>query len=82
MPQGWTYRVADNGNGIVFQRPGATGNADSIRVMEATPRYPNGYIRIYNDYGQPVDAYGKPGSKAATHIPVGYDGPWPWWPKG
>ncbi|MCD9872099.1 WXG100-like domain-containing protein [Streptomyces guryensis] len=79
IPEGWEPRVADNGKGVVFQRPGAEGNADMIRVMDPTPRYPNGYIRAYNEYGQPVDAAGKPGSKAATHIPTGSS--WSWWPK-
>src|SRR6266700_854499 len=32
IPQGWTPRIADNGKGVVFQRPGAQGNADMIRV--------------------------------------------------
>lgn len=35
IPQGWAPRVADNGNGVVFQRPGATGNADMIRVDDS-----------------------------------------------
>lgn len=82
VPDGWTYRVADSGKGVVFQRPDAVGNADMIRVMDPTTRYPSGYTRIYNSYGQPVDVYGKPGPQSATHIPIGYDGPWPWWPEG
>ncbi|MCO5313599.1 MAG: hypothetical protein M9952_11775 [Microthrixaceae bacterium] len=69
IPKGWTPRVADNGKGVVFQRPGATGNADMIRVMDPTSQYPNGYIRIYNSHGQPVDLAGKPGPPSATHIP-------------
>lgn len=35
IPQGWAPRVADNGKGVVFQRPGATGNADMIRVDDS-----------------------------------------------
>jgi len=62
IPQGWAPRVA-------FQRPGATGNADMIRVMDPTPRYPTGYIRIHNSSGQPVDLAGKTGPASATHIP-------------
>lgn len=27
------------------QWPGATGKADMIRIMEPTPKYPNGYAR-------------------------------------
>ena len=69
IPQGWAPRVADNGKGVVFQRPGATGNADMIRVMDPTPRYPTGYIRIHNSSGQPVDLAGKTGPASATHIP-------------
>ncbi|WP_329456349.1 WXG100-like domain-containing protein [Streptomyces sp. NBC_01497] len=79
VPEGWEPRTADNGKGVVFQRPGAEGNADMIRVMDPTPRYPDGYIRAYNDLGQPVDIAGKPGPKSATHIPVGTS--WSWWPK-
>ena len=63
IPKDYVARVADNGDGIVFQRPGAKGNADSIRVGGANSRYPNGYVRIYNSHGQPVDLRGKPGSQ-------------------
>ncbi|WP_345434490.1 hypothetical protein [Actinoallomurus vinaceus] len=82
VPDGWAPRVSDNGKGIVFQDPNATGNANMIRVMDPTPKYPNGYIRVYNSHGQPVDVYGKPGPPSATHIPVDYDGKWPGWPGG
>jgi hypothetical protein len=74
-------RVADNGRGIVYQRPSATGNADMIRIMQPTPGYPNGYVRYYNQYGQPVDANGRPGPASATHIPLDYRGPLPGWPR-
>jgi hypothetical protein len=80
VPAGWTGRVADNGKGLVFQKPGSTGNADLIRIMDPTAQHPNGYARVHNQYGQPVDVNGKPGSKAATHIPAEYVGPWPAWP--
>jgi hypothetical protein len=80
VPQGWAPRVADNGRGIVYQRPGATGNADMIRIMDPTSKYPNGYVRYYNEYGQPLDVFGKPGPASATHIPQDYQGPWPGWP--
>jgi RHS repeat-associated protein len=81
VPGGWQARPANNGKGIVFQRPGATGNADMIRIMEPTSMYPNGYIRVYNQYGQPIDVYGNPGPKSTTHIPQDYQGPWPGWPS-
>ena len=77
IPEGWPGRVADNGRGIVYQRPGAPGNIDSVRIMEPTPRYPNGYARFYNNAppkGQPIDLQGKPGSNATTHIPLNSDG--------
>jgi hypothetical protein len=80
LPEGWAARVADNGKGIVFQRPGATGNADMIRVMDPTPSYADGYIRVYNSSGQPVDVFGKPGPNSTTHIPLDYSGEWSWWP--
>lgn len=80
-PEGWVHRVADNGKGSVYQRAGAEGNADMIRIMEPTARYPLGYARVYNSGGQPVDVFGKPGPPATTHIPESYRGPWPGWPQ-
>lgn len=71
---GWTTRVADNNKGQVWQQPGSTGNANSVRVMEATERYPNGYVRFYNEHGQPVGLNGKPGPRPDTHIPRAPDG--------
>jgi RHS repeat-associated protein len=81
IPKGWEGRVADNGKGIVFQRPGARGNADMIRIMDPVSKYPNGYVRVYNGRGQPVDVNGKPGPAASTHISQDYAGKWGWWPK-
>ncbi|MFI6078613.1 hypothetical protein ACIA5C_44550 [Actinoplanes sp. NPDC051343] len=81
VPSGWQGRVADNGKGLVFQKPGSTGNNDLIRIMDPTTTYPNGYARVHNEYGQPVDVNGKPRSRAETHIPAEYEGPWPAWPK-
>jgi hypothetical protein len=81
IPAGWKGRVADNGKGLVFQKPGSAGNANMIRIMDPTPKYPNGYVRFFNDGGQPLDVFGKPGSKAATHIPSEYRGPWVGWPS-
>lgn len=70
VPAGWTCRLAVNGKGAVYQRPGALGNADSIRIMEPTGSYPHGYVRIYNARGQPVDLQGRPGGRSATHLPL------------
>ncbi|HKY66859.1 MAG TPA: hypothetical protein VJM49_10835, partial [Acidimicrobiales bacterium] len=81
IPQGWTSRVADNGKGIVFQQPGATGNASSIRIMEPTAKYPDGYMRYYNNGGQPLDPAGKPGPQSTTHIPETHQGDLPAWPS-
>ena len=82
IPEGWVGRAANNNNkGIVYQRAGAEGNADMVRIMEPTPKYPDGYVRVYNSGGQPVDVFGKPGPPADTHIPGTYSGPWPGWPQ-
>ncbi|MCP2256308.1 hypothetical protein LY13_005099 [Prauserella aidingensis] len=81
IPKGWSQRIADNDKGLIFQRPAAVGNADMIRIMEPTTRYPRGYVRVHNSHGQPVDVFGKPGSKPATHISQDYIGPWPAWPQ-
>jgi hypothetical protein len=70
VPKGWDIRPADNGQGIVYQRPGATGNADSVRIAYPTKQYPDGYLRYYNRLGQPLDANGSPGPNSATHIPL------------
>jgi RHS repeat-associated protein len=78
---GWQGQLADNGKGWVWQRPGAPGNADMMRVMDPTPQYPNGYVRFYNGSGQPLGLDGKPGPNSATHIPRNPDGSWPV-PKG
>ena len=72
IPQGWVGRVADNGAGIIYQRPGATSSADMIRIMDPALRYPQGYVRYYNNRGQPLDLSGKPGDRASTHIPLDY----------
>jgi hypothetical protein len=76
IPEGWTPRIADNGKGVVFQRPGAQGNADMIRIMDPTNKYPDGYIGVYDSHGQPVGTNGKPGPQSATHIPLDGTDPW------
>jgi hypothetical protein len=40
-------------------------------------QYPNGYVRFYNEHGQPVGLNGKPGPNSATHIPIAPDGTYP-----
>jgi hypothetical protein len=77
VPSGWKPRVTNNGKGVAFQRPGAEGDADMVRVMDPTERYPKGYFVFHNAYGQPMTPAGKPGTRAETHISIGHDGPWP-----
>lgn len=60
------------GDGIIFQPKGAEGNDNAIRLMNpgVDPRYPDGYVVIYNGQGQPLDANGNagnPAGPAATH---------------
>lgn len=81
IPDGWIGRTAYNGKGIVYQRPGAVGNADQIRISEPTDQYPNGYARMYNSGGQPLDINGKPGPNSATHIDEFQQGLWLGWPR-
>lgn len=85
----WEGRVTDNGKGEVWQKPGSTGDANSVRIMEPTDRYPDGYVRYTNEHNQPIGLDGKPtvpnGTKAEnhahTHIPMNPDGTYPV-PKG
>lgn len=32
--------------------------------------YPEGYVRYYNQYGQALNEFGKPGSQADSHFPL------------
>lgn len=79
----WEGRVAENGKGEVWQKPenvnapaGTPKNANSVRIMDGTDRYPDGYVRFYNEHGQPVKLDGKPGANNSpdTHMPVRPDG--------
>ncbi|HEX6454136.1 MAG TPA: hypothetical protein VF060_32325, partial [Trebonia sp.] len=81
VPDNWVSRTANNGKGIVFQDPNSigVGNGDQneIRIMEPTTQYQQGYVRVYNQYGQAVDYNLKPGPNPATHIPEEEQGPFP-----
>lgn len=77
----WIGRVADNGKGEVWQRPGAPRNHDMIRIQDPTPRYPDGSVRFYNSEGQPIDLNGKPTGRHETHVAINPDGTFPI-PKG
>ncbi len=39
------------------------------------------YVRYDYQHGQPLDVFGKPGSRATTHIPLDFEGPIPGWLK-
>lgn len=79
--EGWESRPQNNNQGTVYQEPGAQGNRNMFRDANPNPDYPNGYVRFYNEHGQPIDLNGKPGSNADTHIPKNPDGTYPL-PKG
>jgi hypothetical protein len=75
--------VANNGKGTVWRAPGTTTNAGTVRIMEPTAQYPNGYVRFYNNSGpgQPIGLDGKTGPNSHTHIAINPDGTYPL-PKG
>ncbi len=79
VPDTYTAVRADNGKGWVFREPGTTGNANTIRVMEPVTsgkyQYPNGYVRVYDRFGQVLDGSGNPGLNKSpdTHFPLGGD---------
>ncbi|MGW6625683.1 WXG100-like domain-containing protein [Nocardia sp. NPDC055002] len=77
VPDDWEARLADNGKGWVWQKPGSSFNQNTFRDALPTTDYPNGYVRFYNEHGQPLKLDGKPGSNADTHIPKNPDGTYP-----
>ncbi|MGX1810191.1 hypothetical protein ACWIGI_31125 [Nocardia sp. NPDC055321] len=77
VPSDWEVRLANNGEGWVWQKPGSVKDANMFRDALPTDRYPNGYVRFYNEQGQAIDLDGKPTGKAATHIPKNADGTYP-----
>jgi RHS repeat-associated protein len=78
IPEGWTSEPSRTNKGIIFRPPGSEGNANTIRIMEPTSRYPNGYVVIYNSEGQPVDYNLKSHTGPdATHIEEDEEGPFP-----
>ena len=72
IPAGYVAEASENGAGVVYRASGSVGNAGIIRIMDSTPAYPSGYVRLYNEQGQPVNPVTlKPGSQAATHTSLG-----------
>ena len=74
VPANWEDKIVRNRKGRIWQRPGAQGNADALRLMDPDEDYPNGYVRFYNRHNQPIRLDGKPGSNDETHIPIRDDG--------
>lgn len=72
----WKGRVSDNGKGEVWQHPDKIGNpgnhkdADSMRYMDPTDLYPDGYVRYHGETGQPIDLDGKPAGRGTSHHPM------------
>jgi RHS repeat-associated protein len=74
----WVKRLADNKRGWVWQDPNAVHkNGNMLRWGNPEPRYPNGYVRFYNEEGQPMDLNGKPGPPNETHHHKNPDGSYP-----
>jgi len=71
-PEGYTAVAAQNGRGLVLL-PGGQALGDNANII----RYGDqGYIRYYNDFGQPLNPMtGLPGTNALTHFSPDYIGP-------
>ena len=64
--QGWIYPISPN-------QPGIDPRVVSIRIMEPSSRYPNGYLNYLNGAGQEVDPFtGRtvPPTDPFSHIPI------------
>ncbi len=77
VPADWEVRLADNGKGWVWQKPGSVKNQNMFRDALPNDEYPNGYVRFYNEQGQPLKLDGKPGAPSETHFPKNPDGTYP-----
>ena len=55
---GSTVSVSNNNAGLRIQAPNSQGGANTIRIMDPTKNYPNGYIRNQNSGGQYTDVNG------------------------
>jgi len=70
---GWIKFEAHNRNGWVWQERVEYllgSDASQFRLMGPTPRYKLGYARYTNSSGQPLDAFGKPTTRDATHFEI------------
>ncbi|WP_326522470.1 putative T7SS-secreted protein [Cellulomonas alba] len=74
---GWIKFEAYNASGWVWQERAEFllgSDAAQFRLMGPTPRYRFGYARYTNSSGQPLDAYGKPTTREATHFEIDDNG--------